>query len=185
MRFHITEKHPLTINCSLCEESFQENWKFEIHMKSHDQEKHFKCNRCEKEFYSSWRLKQHAKSHNVQSIKFCHFYNNGKMCPFEDLGCKFRHEWSDVCRFQSRCKNKMCQYQHQNNEKEKSEWKCPELNFMDENCKFKTTVNSRFLNHIKANHDIGKCYSCDCCELKTENRTDLIEHIKNIHKKNI
>ena len=39
------------------------------------------------------------------------FFNNGKVCPFVDIGCKFQHQVSTLCKFQ-RCKNNVCQYGH-------------------------------------------------------------------------
>ena len=39
------------------------------------------------------------------------FVNNGKVCPFVDIGCKFQHQVSTLCILQ-RCKNNGCQYGH-------------------------------------------------------------------------
>ena len=42
------------------------------------------------------------------------------MCPFEELGCKYLHINSKLCRFGQECDNKMCPFKH-SYEKEPSE----------------------------------------------------------------
>ena len=48
--------------------------------------------------------------HN-EDAPFCHFYNNGKPCPFQEIGCMFRHENSGQCKTRL-CTRKLCQFQH-------------------------------------------------------------------------
>ena len=50
--------------------------------------------------------------HSMENVKYCHYFNNSKHCPFEEVGCMFKHEISKNCRFQKHCKNKLCQFQH-------------------------------------------------------------------------
>ena len=57
------------------------------------------------------RLRKHKEVHE-NDVKFCHFYNNEKHCPFKEFGCRFKHENSPECFFKDRCKNKLCQYKH-------------------------------------------------------------------------
>ena len=59
-----------------------------------------------------WRLKRHLRGHRDVNRKFCHYFNNGKVCPFYESGCKFRHEHSEVCFYGQSCTNHLCQYQH-------------------------------------------------------------------------
>ena len=80
----------------------------------------FKCNICKKGFVLKWRLQKHMKIHNNKNCQPCHYFNNGKMCPFEELGCKFLHINSKLCRFGQECDNKMCPFRH-SQEKESSE----------------------------------------------------------------
>ena len=80
-------------------------------MKFHEEMTTFLCDICKKQFHLRWRLNKHRASHDEQS-KFCHYYNNDKNCPFEVLGCKFKHEPSDRCKFDKRCLFKLCQFQH-------------------------------------------------------------------------
>ena len=55
------------------------------------------------------------------NIKFCHYFNNGKICPFEKLGCMFSHQDSEICYFGVRCMNKLCQFKHTENVKDDTE----------------------------------------------------------------
>ena len=59
-----------------------------------------------------WRLykDEHADDKNV---KFCHYYNNSKDCHIDEVGCKFRHEESELCNFKVNCSNKLRQSQHE------------------------------------------------------------------------
>ena len=53
--------------------------------------KTFSCEACNKDFYLQWRLEKHRKVHE-ETTKLCRFYANKKICPFERVGCKFRHD---------------------------------------------------------------------------------------------
>ena len=80
-------------------------------MTKHDVET-FKCEKCEKIFYLKWRMEKHMNIHSFENIKYCHCFNNSKQCPFEEVGCMFKHERSRNCRFKKNCRNKLCQFQH-------------------------------------------------------------------------
>ena len=43
---------------------------------------------------------------------YCHYFNNKKTCPFEEVGCMYKHAKSGNCWFKDLCKNKLCQYAH-------------------------------------------------------------------------
>ena len=47
-----------------------------------------------------------------KNVKKCHYFNNSKICPIEDIGCKFAHEDSEKCYFFDRCRNQLCQFKH-------------------------------------------------------------------------
>ena len=112
MKKHITACHPKFIKCDYCDETFNESWKYETHLESHRVEKNKKCDICGKSFYLEWRLKRHMNVHEKPNIKNCHYYNNNKMCPFDDVGCKFKHIKSKQCVNQANCKSKLCPNQH-------------------------------------------------------------------------
>ena len=56
--------------------------------------------------------------HNKDSLRHCHYYDNGKSCPFEEVGCMFLQKDSAPCKFGIMCKNNLCHYKHdvQNNQ---------------------------------------------------------------------
>ena len=72
------------------------------------------CDLCGKTFVMKWRFKKHTEAHSNKSQKYCHYFNNDKSCPFDEIGCKFRHQHSDECIFGPKCKNKLCHFKHTN-----------------------------------------------------------------------
>ena len=107
-------KRQVYIDCNKCDKSFKSHSALEKHL----QEKHVmnalkKCNVCQMEFQTKWRLSKHMEVHleNARRRK-CHYFNAGKVCPFEALGCKFVHEISDSCKFGKKCQRHMCQFRH-------------------------------------------------------------------------
>ena len=81
---------------------------YERHREAHMEEKKNKCDICEKELFLELRLRQHVKIHENPNTKKCHYYNNDKVCPFEPLGCKFRHEKSEQCSKSTSCEIRLC-----------------------------------------------------------------------------
>ena len=108
---HIKPMHPKTYECENCDETFTESWKMEEHLEHHGNERPFKCSICEKGFYMKWRMEKHTRDHRVD-IKFCHYFNNDKPCPYDKIGCKFKHEISPECRYNLKCTFKLCQFTH-------------------------------------------------------------------------
>ena len=85
----------------------------EIHIESDHGMSDLNCDQCEKIFISEWRLKLHKHSHTLTVKKRnCHYFNSGKVCPFEKLGCKFEHILSKDCKFGAQCSFNMCQFKH-------------------------------------------------------------------------
>ena len=112
LKEHRVGKHSQKMICEHCEETFHEIWKLEKHLRTHNKLPKFKCDKCSKEFYIEWRLKKHQEMHLNINLKKCHYFNNSKTCPFEEVGCKFAHEASKKCHFLDKCKNHLCQFQH-------------------------------------------------------------------------
>ena len=101
-----TKKRKLTGKmCHECKKTFELYVDLEIHMKTH--QKTFKCELCDKTFHLKWRLTKHSLGHETQ-IRFCHYFNNGVECPFEEYGCMFSHSVSPQCWFKESCLNKLC-----------------------------------------------------------------------------
>ena len=87
--------------CTLCDDKFPEHWTFEKHLQEHGRMKEFSCEHCDKTFYTEWQLGKHEESQG-KNLKFCHYYNNSKKCPYEDFGCKFKNKESPSCSFKGR-----------------------------------------------------------------------------------
>ena len=102
------EKHT-TKECNVCYQTFVRNHELEAHLKTHTEVQTFPCDICGKRFVLKWRLKKHISGHYRK--RYCHFFNNGKACPYEDIGCKFQHQVSPICKVQS-CNITLCQYRH-------------------------------------------------------------------------
>ena len=82
------------IKCHVCGKEFSRNFELEKHIEEHQPEKEHRCDICGKLFYLEWRLNKHTDVHS-QNTKVCHFFNNQKPCPYDDIGCKFRHEQTE------------------------------------------------------------------------------------------
>ena len=113
LKSHIKVCHPAQIKCVECEKTFNINADLEMHIEEyHEKSEQHKCNQCGKNFVLKWRLKKHLEAHSNGNNRFCHFFNNGKTCPYEKIGCKFLHQPSATCYFGEKCKNELCQYKH-------------------------------------------------------------------------
>ena len=82
--------------CKVCKESFSKNCELENHLVTiHASEKIHACQTCGKTFVLKWRLEKHLGIHQ-ENVKTCQYFNEGKECPFEDIGCKFSHNETNV-----------------------------------------------------------------------------------------
>ena len=99
-------------SCEFCDSTFSKNCDLEKHVKVNhgSAQMSYKCDVCDKEFYLEWRSKKHQKVHNG-NVKFCHYFNNSKTCPYEEIGCMFWHKEAQFCSFKP-CRNSMCQFRH-------------------------------------------------------------------------
>ena len=118
LRNHIKEEHKTKDHkCSYCDSTFESFLHLERHIQeSHDNEA-VKCDECDLKFYTSWQLKKHTKVHQNLKVRNCHYYNSDKECPFAAIGCKFKHVFSENCKFQDRCKMDKCQFRHTKSKK--------------------------------------------------------------------
>ena len=80
------------VKCKICKESFSKNSELENHLVNiHGSKKTHSCENCDKTFLLKWRLSKHTSIHRG-NVQICKFYKTGTFCPFEEIGCKFRHE---------------------------------------------------------------------------------------------
>ena len=107
------KKSEKDIYCTKCDRCFQSNSHLEKHLKDEHRVKTIQCGKCDMSFHTKWRLLKHQRSHddNMKQRR-CYYFNAGKHCPFELLGCKFLHEISEPCKYGSKCLRHMCQFRH-------------------------------------------------------------------------
>jgi len=91
LKEHILASHPKKLGCDHCERTFSSNYELEAHADEHGLLKNFKCDKCDKMFYLEWRLTKHKNVHN-ESTQRCHYYLSQSRCPFEAIGCMYRHD---------------------------------------------------------------------------------------------
>ena len=114
---HKTKEHSQKLKCRSCGKKFEKMSDLETHINSSHQstEKRFECELCDKKFVLKWRLNKHQRIHTKQNNRKCHYFNNDKPCPFEELGCMFEHSFSKQCKFGDKCDKKLCSFQHNDN----------------------------------------------------------------------
>ena len=89
------QEHIQTVQCKMCDEPFSKMYDLEIHLQEyHDKKKELKCDQCDEEFITKLRMTIHKKGH-LRKRKFCHFFNNGKICLFSVIGCKFEYKLAE------------------------------------------------------------------------------------------
>ena len=111
LKLHTKRDHPQEIKCKLCDNVFERNSDLEVHIKeNHEANRKSECEICGKTFALRWRLRKHLSIHTSLTIKKCHYFNNKKSCPFEEIGCMFEHILSETCTYGKSCSNKLCSY---------------------------------------------------------------------------
>ena len=180
LKVHMREKHKREIKCNVCSELFNFIFELEHHLKKHQEVKTYKCEICDKTFCMKWRLKKHQEAHDKTDLKFCHYFNNKKVCPYDDIGCMFKHAKSKKCKFEQSCKNMLCQFQHSSEELEKFTI----INEKDASANESedTTDNNvaqNFINDDEENDSDSEPEECDTCDRIFKNNDDLNEHQSN------
>ena len=137
----------MVYQCKNCATSFVRSIDLERHVKSsHCDTTQLKCSECGKTFVVEWRLKKHQQIHkNTANIRFCHYFNNNKECPYESIGCMFKHKKSTECKYGRTCFAELCQFQHNYDE-----------NVHCDICEFKAGNEEELGNHKKNNHEFQK-----------------------------
>ena len=167
LRKHSLQNHPRQIKCKFCDKNFERKSDLESHINlSHGSVKKFQCEHCDKTFVLEWRLNKHKRIHKGKNIIKCHYFNNKKDCPFEEIGCMFMHSYSKMCKYGKECNKMMCSLQHSSIE-ETEKWNCGE-------CKFFAKTEKELVNHLDDVHEYWKWNEQFC---DTFCRGDLGMHI--------
>ena len=177
------QKTSTSIECNLCEESFNLFSNLENHIKkAHEDYQQFKCDQCEKTFVLKWRLRKHMNLHNKSISHPCHYFNNGKKCPFEDLGCKFFHTVSEICKYGPTCTKRMCPFRHlQETSDNVTEMDDSQISENDDNEKLSNEVNFITSTPLKRKFDCEECHDqsqCTDCFVRqhTQNKQESFSH---------
>ena len=101
----------MSIKCEKCEKTFDEEWKMRAHLKNH---KEHLCETCDKTFKYQDILGKYIKIAHEDARLYCHFFNNGITCPFEQ-DCVFLYEHSTQCKHGALCERNLCMYKHLEN----------------------------------------------------------------------
>jgi hypothetical protein len=48
----------------------------------------------------------------MKRLIFAIIFNNDKLCPYEEIWCKFQHKETIKCKFDHDCRFKLCQFRH-------------------------------------------------------------------------
>ena len=81
------------LKCNNCENRFTTFSELELHIKEkHDNFQGENCEQCGKMFVTAWRLRKHMRIHSQLFTKTCKYFEANIVCPFEELGCKFKHD---------------------------------------------------------------------------------------------
>ena len=153
------------IKCELCDKGFGRFVDLETHVKAtHENREEFPCDQCDKSFVVEWRLKKHLTMHAKHFIQNCHYFNNGKMCPFEEMGCKFMHVFSRNCKFGQRCTKRLCPLRHV--EKEVNATMDTEIDIEEEQCS-QNDADNNYESFVTSTPQKTE-YQCDECENETQ-----------------
>ena len=171
--------------CKLCSKRFKKCNELESHIKNcHENYREFKCDQCEKTFVLEWRLKKHINLHTDDNVQRCHYFNNKKNCPFEELGCKFLHAPSDFCRLGLSCQRRLCPQRHLDKEKKSviidTKIDNTEEDLIDdiaeELSSFVTSTPKKPKNRCDKCPDQTQCIDCYCIEFTS---SEEVKHKRN------
>ena len=186
---HLVAQHQTKIECAHCDKTFLHNHELETHIEEHKIQKSFSCEVCQKDFYLQWRLEKHKNMHE-ETTKLCHFFTNKKLCPFDRIGCKFRHEEPKKA---SKSVEKNSNETNQKNDEEKKSEQIESVKKKQNEKGEKESVQSVILgafeedsrHHYSVNKECGlnnESQKCGRCKFITHSMGILRMHEQKTHK---
>ena len=166
LKRHVSSNHAPRIECKDCDKIFSKNYDLEVHITTdHKPREVLKCDKCDKHFVLKWRLLKHKQNHDNISKPKCHYFNNNLTCPFEEMGCMFAHELSDMCKFDKKCTKNLCSFVHtQSTEVEPDD---KEIDDYDDSEETEYVENESEENEVEP---------CESCGEMFDDIEDLIDH---------
>ena len=101
----------------------------------------------------------HNEGHE-KSLKYCHYFNNDLICPYEDNGCMFAHRVSPACRYNVKCVNKLCQFRYTKNEMHSTEKEDDKSSKKDNE---QETVEVESMENVENGSGVESCGFCGQC----------------------
>ena len=169
LKEHILVSHPTKIDCDHCERTFSSKYELETHADQHGLHKNFKCDTCDKHFYLEWRLNKHTHVHH-ENTKYCHYFSSQKTCPFEAVGCMYRHD--DLS--QNSDKDKHLDEENDNEQADKNEFDTVE----------ETIATQEYDPFGFSTGPFANCaehFPCNLCKFTSPSSTGLNEHFQRKH----
>ena len=191
LKKHEKSKHPLTnIKCKSCESVFNKYSDLESHLDTVHKVEKFGCEICDKTFALKWRLNKHQQIHNNKNIRKCHYFNNQKTCPYEQIGCMFEHSAAGECKNGDICKVRLCSFEHRNNltDKNNSKDETKTNEETDEERSFDLYVKTNFseiYDYYLTNQKHIPCYFCDYIsksQVLKSIENEMINHMDTNHE---
>ena len=107
-----------------------------------------------------WRHDKHLKMHTDINIRQCKYFKNDSPCPFEELGCRFRHEENVELRHETI-------YTTENPGQVEDSL---DENVYDYDEKFHTSTPSKLIYECDKCLNTSKCVDCKVKHMLGENR---------------
>lgn len=116
LKTHDASAHARTkAKCKTCTKVFTKNSDLEVHIEiEHKQAVKLNCNICDMTFALEWRMRKHTIMHSGdrRNSRYCHFFNNEKICPFAKIRFMFMHENAPRCTYMDKCLKTLCPFRH-------------------------------------------------------------------------
>ena len=168
--------------CEECDKYFKDGDQLEVHMRRVHRK--YECDECDKVFKNEWILIKHKEATHEGVELFCHYYNNGKDCPFDDE-CIFMHEESESCKYGEACDRVMCMYKHEvNNDNENEDDEEDESDDEENLEEVKPSIEGvrKSLEKVAALlKQVVPNFKCNHCEFEAKNQNGLNMHMKSKH----
>ena len=170
------------VHCDLCNAKFKVISNLEKHIKrNHEDYQTHDCERCSKTFVTKWRLQKHAKMHHYTKLRHCRYFRNEIVCPFDELGCKFRHDTETQDRTSQSEENS----ERLINSSSDIQKNSGQFEDMLGNSSFLTSTpkKTNILGHSKYMKEKLKCE--DCIDMSQCTDCYVNQHMQNQHKRNM
>ena len=168
--------------CEDCEKYFKDDDQLETHMRKVHRK--YECDECDKVFKNDGILIKHKEAVHEDIELYCHYYNNGKECPFEDA-CIFLHDESETCKYGKGCERVLCMYKHEVSDDSDNEDDEGDESGDEENLdKFKPSLEGiqKSLEKVAILlKQVVPNFKCNHCEFEAKNQNGLTMHIKAKH----